>query len=146
MKTVHIFSLVAILVTTGCSGIRGYGESHRATYSDICVVENEKVTVPDFEEDLVSQLEDRKLKVRVVEERSQCKSPAYLTYTAFRSMGIVSKVKLSLYEEGIKVAYIDWDSGRSPMPPKISEKTYKTVEFWQTAEALAGLFGEIQIE
>lgn len=146
LKLLRFLCITIILFITGCAGIRGYGESERINYSDVCVIENAKVTVPLFEQDLVTQLENRQLKVKVVEDKSQCELPMALTYTALRSMGVVTKIKLSLYENDLKVAYIDWDAGRSPMPAKISDKTFNTVEFWQTAEALAGLFGEIQIK
>lgn len=134
-----------VLLLSGCSGVRGYGESAPINYANICVERNPKVTVPAFESDLVFQLENRGLQVDVVDEKLDCKDPMALTYTAFRGMGIVTKIRLSLYKDNKRVANIDWDAGRSPMPSKLPNKTLKTVEFWQTGEALAGLFGEIDI-
>lgn len=110
------------------------------------MIDNPKVTIPDFLEDLVSQLENRDLRAIVVPSLNDCSVPTALTYIAFRSMGVVTKVKVALYENGERVAHIDWDGGRSPMPPKISNDTYQSVEYWQTAETLSGLFSEIEIE
>ena len=137
---------LVICLLAGCSGIRAYGHATDIEFGELCVVENPKVTVPLFEEDLVSQLEDRHLIVTVVRTREDCQVPYTLTYSALRSVGVVTKIRLSLYENEERIAYIDWDSGRSPMPPKIPDSTFKAVEFWQTAEALAALFGEIEVK
>ena len=139
-----ILCCATVLLITGCSGIRGHGESAAINYPNICVESNLKVTVPSFESDLVYQLENRDLRVEVVTDKSDCEFPMALTYTAFRRLGVVTKIKLSLYKNNLRVANIDWDAGRSPMPSEISN-TLEKVEFWQTGEALAGLFGEIDI-
>lgn len=141
-----LFLGFTIILLSGCSGIRGHGQARIIDFTNMCVINNPRVTVPGFEEDLVSQLEIRGLQVEVVKDKSECPRPFSLNYKALRSTGIVTVVNLSLYNEDERVAYIDWDASRSPMPPKISTELNNKVEFWQTAEALAGLFGEIKIK
>ena len=141
-----IFLGFTFIMISGCSGTRGRGQAKVIDFTNICVINNPKVTVPRFEEDLVHQLEIRGLHVEVVKDKSECASPFTLNYTALRSIGAVTAINLSLYNEDDRVAYIDWNAGRSPMPPKISTEVTEKVEYWQTAEALAGLFGEIKIK
>lgn len=140
-----IFIFVIIFQLVGCAGIRGRGESTDRNSLEICVVNNPRVTVPQFEIDLIGQLETRGHVVESADARPKCNYHYILTYSALRSTGVVSKINLSLYEAERRIAYIDWDAGRSPMPPKISNDVFYSVEYWQLAEALAGLFGEVSI-
>lgn len=138
--------LLIVSLLVGCAGIRGYGKATENHITELCVVHNPRVTVPLFEEDLVKQLNNRNIIAHVIAEDEETSTPYLLRYSARRSMGVVSKITLSLHQNNHVIANINWDAGRSPLPPKISTETFKSVKFWQLAEALAGLFGEIDIK
>lgn len=145
-RFVYATLLLHAIALVGCAGVRGYGDSTDQQVSELSVVRNPKVIVPLFERDLVRQLRSRGIVTHVVHTSEDATTPLVLRYSARRSLGTVTEVRLSLYENNHLVADIDWDAGRSPMPAKVPKDVFKAAEFWQTAEALAGLFGEIRIK
>ena len=143
---VFIFFLIASLLTGCAAGIRGSGQPTHLKITKLSVLHNSRVTIPSFEKDLVDQLEQRNIKADIILSVENSVNPYVLEYSARRSTGMVSTVKFNLYKNNILIGHILWKAGRSPKPIAISDETYKSVEYWQTAEALAGLFGEITIE
>jgi hypothetical protein len=140
-----LFVLALTIVTVGCAN-RGRGVSYGEPISVICVENNPRVTVPGFEHDLENQLLARGIRAEIIAQYSECPQSLMLRYSAWRSMGNVTRVTLDLYENKEKVAFIDWNGGRGAQPPKIPTEVYYTVEYWQLAEALAGLFGDFEIQ
>lgn len=140
-----LFVLVLMIVTVGCAN-RGRGVSYTEPISVICLENNPMVTVPGFERDLENQLISRGIRADIIAQYSECPHPLMLRYEARRSMGVVTRVTLDLYENKEKLAFVVWDSGRGAAPPKISDEIYSTVEYWQLAEALGGLFGDFDIQ
>ena len=138
--------ILAGILVAGCSSTRGMGRPYLGEISHLCVLENYRVTVPNFQLDLERQLASRHIEVDVVSRRSQCEHPYGLEYVARRSYGIVALVELDLYRRGKRIGYVDWDANRGAALSDLPKSTLKSVEYWQLAEALSGLFGEIRLK
>jgi hypothetical protein len=139
---------IAALFVAGCVN-RGVGIAYRDPIDVICIENNPAVTAPDFEHDLEHQLFLRGINAKVIAQYSKCPELLTLRYSARRSgfERMVTLVTLDVYKNEEKVAFIDWNSRRGfGGLPKVPWELMKSVKYPQLAEALAALFGEIEIK
>ena len=144
-RWIWLYPLIFSLILFGC-GHRGKGVAYHGPIKVMCLENNPRVTVPGFERDLENLLFARGIRPEIIAQYSECLHPLMLRYVARRSMGAVSLITLDLYENKEKVAYVEWKSRASAGLPNIPTDPYYPAEFWQLAEALAGLLGDIPIE
>lgn len=83
--------------------------------SPLCIEDNPKVTVPNFNDYLKDAFQRHQIKTQIYDKNDLPESCRYkLNYVAYRSWDIslyLSQIKLDLFEGNEKIAEVDWKQG-----------------------------------
>lgn len=135
-KTVFLMSLWAVAMA-GCTSVNVKPVAHGVGLSEVCIVNNPKVTVPDFIQIIRDGFSRNKLATRVIEQGQEASCEVTLTYTALRSWDFktyLTHAELRLWRDGKQIGAADyhlrgkggfalnkWASARSKMDPVIDQ-------------------------
>lgn len=116
MKKIALLGL-GVLVLSGCSSIAVKPVAVNALQQSnpLCIEDNPKVTVPEFNTYLRDGFKRHNIKTRLLDKGSSFDSCDYkLNYVAYRSWDLamyLSQIKLELSQGSEVVAEVDWKQG-----------------------------------
>lgn len=116
MKKIALFGVVFIGLLSGCSSISVKPMSATALQqAPLCVEDNPKVTVPEFNDYLENAFQRHQIKTKFYDKNHLPESCDYkLNYVAYRSWDLamyLSQIKLDLFKGDEQVAEVDWKQG-----------------------------------